>query len=375
MRAFAAEPAAGVCDDMAGNAPRILRSGNLPAAFDVGHWMRDRRLTFTSGAVTVAPGCDAHAGRFEISDEAGEFDVIVVGAGLAGLSLAFSVFHMRPKTRILLLEANSFAGGNAARDEGAPLPVRAWNRLAPSARCQKPASCGSLKEIGIEGEKYDKIRSPRTAYFFDENTPGVKQGYRGWQTEEIFSPGKIENPPYNQKVMNDLARSFEVFKNWANVDGGPDDPPDKSSPEYDYLSQMTLADYLIKELHCDPIVVEFYSNYTTDCMGGTAHSVNAHTAISFLSSENSGACFAYPGGTSEIAARLEQWLTKPNRSVKIRKDAVQLCESTSRAPGRSSGTASVTFFKDGKFHRATAKADADRGDPGVEREVSDRTSL
>ena len=76
------------------------------------------------------------------------------------------------------------------------------------------------------------------------------------------------------------------------MDGGPDDPPDNSSPEYDYLGQMTLADYLIKELRCDPIVVEFYSNYTTDCMGGTAHSVNAHTAISFLSSEHAGVCFA-----------------------------------------------------------------------------------
>jgi len=95
MRAFAGEPAAGVCDDMAGNDPRILRGGNLPGAFNVGHWMRDRRLTFKPGAVTVAPGCDAHAGTFEISDEAGEFDVIVVGAGLAGLSSAFYLLDKR----------------------------------------------------------------------------------------------------------------------------------------------------------------------------------------------------------------------------------------------------------------------------------------
>ena len=353
MRAFAAQPAAGACDDMAGDDPRILRGGNLPAAFNVGHWMRDRRLTFKSGAVTVAPGCDAHAGTFEISDEAAEFDVIVVGAGLAGLSSAFYLLQKQPGTRILLLEANSYAGGNAARDEGAPLPVRASTAGAFCALPEAGFMRQLYKEIGIEGEKY-KIHSPRTAYFFDENTPGVKQGYRSWQTEEIFSPGKMKNPPYSQGVMNDLARSFEVFKNWANVDGGPDDPPDKSSPKYDYLSKMTLADYLTKELHCDPIVVEFYSNYTTDCMGGTAHSVNAHTAISFLSSEYAGACFAYPGGTSEIAARLAQWLTKPNRSVNIRKDAVALRVDIKAAGPRQ--RASVTYFKDDKFYRATAKA-------------------
>jgi spermidine dehydrogenase len=85
MCTFAAEPATGVCDDIAGADPRILRNGNLPAAFDVGHWMRDQRLSFEPSAVTIAPGCDAYAGKFKISDDVDEFDVIIVGAGLAGL--------------------------------------------------------------------------------------------------------------------------------------------------------------------------------------------------------------------------------------------------------------------------------------------------
>lgn len=136
--------------------------------------------------------------------------------------------------------------------------------------------------------------------------------------------------------------------------GGPDDPPDASDPKYDYLSRITLAEYLTKELHCDPIVVDFYSNYTTDCMGGTAHSVSAHTAISFLSSEYAGTCFAYPGGTSEIAARLAQWLARPGHSIDTRKNAVALRVDID-GPG-SKRVASVTYFKDDKFYRASAKA-------------------
>ena len=163
MRAFAAEPAAGACDDMAGDDPRILRGGNLPAAFNVGHWTRDRRLTFNSGAVTIAPGCDAHAGRFEISDEAGEFDVIVVGAGLAGLSSAFYLLQKRPGTRILLLEANSYAGGNAARDEGAPLPVRASTAGAFCALPEAGFMRQLYKEIGLR-RKVQNTLSPNRLF-------------------------------------------------------------------------------------------------------------------------------------------------------------------------------------------------------------------
>ena len=95
--------------------------------------MRDQRLTFEPGAVTLAPGCDAQAGKFEIFDDAGEFDVIILGAGLAGLSAAFFLLQKRPGARIVLLEANSYAGGNAARDEGPPLPVAASTAGALSA--------------------------------------------------------------------------------------------------------------------------------------------------------------------------------------------------------------------------------------------------
>src|SRR5215469_17239760 len=67
-----------------GDDPRALRGGNLPSNFNVAHWMRDRRLTFAPGSVRLAAGCDAFEGTFAVADE-GRFDVVIVGAGLAGL--------------------------------------------------------------------------------------------------------------------------------------------------------------------------------------------------------------------------------------------------------------------------------------------------
>ena len=340
-RAAAAESGAGVCGDIVGNDSRFLRSGNLSSAFNVGHWLRDKRLSFEPKAVTLAPGCDDHAGKFAVSDDAGDFDVIIVGAGIAGLSAAYYLLQKRARARVLLLEANNYAGGNAARDEGSPLPVAA---STAGAYCLFPYMDflrEIYREIGIDWQKYI-IKPPSDCFFFDESTPGVKPGYRGWQFDFPVSPDRLKNPPYSQRTMDDLTRCVRAFEDWSQKPGKPNDPPEISHPRYDYLSEMTLAEYLTNVLHCDQAVVDFYTSCTTDCMGGTAYSVNAHSGICFLSSEYSQEAFAYPGGTSEIAARLVRWLTRSgarkgaDHALEIRLNAVALRVDTDAS---KSGTA------------------------------------
>ena len=96
MRVLAEAFGAAACDGPAGEDSRVLRGGNLPGAFNVAHWMRDRRLTFTRSAVTLAPGCDTQSGTFPIVDDSGRYDVIIAGSGIAGLSTAFFIRLRRP---------------------------------------------------------------------------------------------------------------------------------------------------------------------------------------------------------------------------------------------------------------------------------------
>jgi spermidine dehydrogenase len=354
---------AGICGDALANDSRVMRGGNIPSVLNIGHWLRDRRLKFEPGAVTLAPGCDGNEGRFSISDS-GDFDVIVAGGGLAGLSAAFYLLRRRPKLRILLLEANHFAGGNASYDDRPPLPVKA-------------ATCGSyaavpdidyLQELykgtGFDTDKF-LIEGPVDSFYFDESTPGVKPGYRGWQVDMLYSlgmslPRNTANDPYDQHVMDDLARCVKTFIDWYHKRGAPDEPPDLSHPKYDYLSEMSFASYLTDVLHCDPRVVDFYKAYTVDCMGGTPHHVNAHTVTSFLSSDYSGVFVAYPGGTSQIAEQLLKWLSgsdkggQPNHSFTIEMRAMALRVDAN--PRSTRDRASVIYFRDGQFRRATANA-------------------
>jgi spermidine dehydrogenase len=341
-----------MCGDVLAKDPRVLRGGNLPSAFMVAHWLRDSRLQFGPRQVTVSAGCD---GDFDIADDGAAFDVIIVGGGLSGLSAAFYLLRRRPDTSILVLDANLTPGGNAAHDSGAPLPVVASTAGAYFTAPQLDTEKELYRELQIERDQ-QKVVDPVYNFFFDENAPGVNPGHRGWNLD-TFGKG-VHALPYQPKVVSDFVRCHKALVDWFNTDGGPTDPPDSSSPRYDYLSQMSFADYLTNSLHCDPIESDFYTRYTVDCLGGTASQVNAHSAISFLSSDYAGDLFTFPGGTSEIARRLVGWLTnpagpgRPRRAVQIRSDAVAL-RADPGGPGQASP--SVVYFKDNAFRRAAAR--------------------
>ena len=348
---------AGVCGDSAGGDPRFLRGGNAPSTFNVAHWLRDQRLKFEGDAAIVAPGCDATQGRFPIVDEPEPYDVVVVGAGLGGLSAAFYLKRRRPSVKILMIEANNYAGGNAAHDDQPPLPVRASACGAYSGSPDQDYMKEIYKETGVDWTRYP-IHGPGDSYFFDEHTPGVKPGARSWQLDMLWSDDAIRQAPCDARIVADIIRCEKEFRRWAKVDGSPDEPPDASNPKYDYLSRMSFASYLTDVLHCDPRVVDFYQVYTVDCLGGTPHSVNAHTVISFLSSDHD-ALFAYPGGTSAIAEKILGWLKNEGGSdgagrFGIELNAMALKVEADRAQPRAG--AKVTYFQDGKFRRVAAKA-------------------
>src|SRR4051812_41419968 len=104
--------------------PRALRSGNIAATFDIGHLMRDKRLSFSAGTMTIAPSPRDHlGGAVPITEDGGHHDVVIVGGGMAALASAFYLSRRRPGVRILILDANPVPGGNGGRDDGAPLPT------------------------------------------------------------------------------------------------------------------------------------------------------------------------------------------------------------------------------------------------------------
>jgi spermidine dehydrogenase len=353
LRALAAQAAGDACDGTIGADPRALRGGNLPSTFNVAHWIRDRRLHFGRRGVKLLPGCDELAGTFPISDD-GRFDVIIVGAGLAGLSAAFFLLRKHPQTRILLLEANPYPGGNAGRDGAEPLPVPA---PTAGAYCYQPFTESLVdlyRELDIDWHK-QTIPDPGDCYYFDEYTPGVRPGYRGWNIDTTGAG--MASVPYGEKAVADLIKSKDELIAFTKQDDGMDDPPDESAESYDDLSTMTLDHYLTNVKGYDPVVSDFHSLYTIDALGGASQYVNAHSGINFLSYEYVDGLITFVGGSSELALRMVQWLAGPDAKAR-RPPHLELGAVALRVDAHaafSKRDASVSYYKEGSFRRATAK--------------------
>jgi spermidine dehydrogenase len=359
----------GLSDGGIGSDPRALRGGNLPSVFNVGHWLRDGRLTFSGNSVCVAPASyDDFRGTFPVR-AADEADVVVVGSGLSGLATAFFTLRQRPGTRLLLLDANPIFGGNAGRDDAAPIPVISATGGAYAVAPFADFLHELYAAVGIDWTQHI-VPDPFYSYFFDDRTPYARPGARGWNVD-TYGAG-LADVPYDAEVVRDLKQARQDFRNWYNRAGAPTDPADNSDPRFDHLAQQTLHDYLTVTRGYHPAVSDFYTRYSIDALSGTTRDVSAYTGISFLGSEYN-PLFTFPGGTSGLARHILKWLVpaaidgsssdelirnplrpaaldRPGQPVRVRQTAMALRADT------SADSASVVYFQDGCFWRSRGRA-------------------
>jgi len=369
MRAFAAGTTF-PCDGPIGADPNVTRGGNLRSVFNIAHWLRDGRLTFKTNSVQISSSpCDSFQGSQPILPDNGAYDVIIVGSGMSGCSAAFYLTRQRPGTKILILDGQATPGGNANRDDAAPIPDIASTATAYAVQPYAPFLDDIYNTTGILWQNY-VIPSPFYSYFFDGNTPFVNPGTRSWNLD-TYGKG-LDTVPYPTNIVNDLKAARADLMNWYHKPGSPTDPADNSDPKYDYLSPMTWDNYLTQVKGFHPAVSDFYTRYAVDALDGTTSQVSAYTSISFTAAEYFPS-FAYPGGNSGLLRHILKWLVpssitgtteaeilanpfnlaamdNANNNVRVRQGAMVLRGDTTNTNG------SVVYFLNGQFYRATAKA-------------------
>ena len=156
---------------------------------------------------------------------------------MSGLAAAFYLQRQRPGTRVLILDGNPVFGGNAGRDDVAPLPVTA----ATGGAYAVTPYADFLEELyGVAGidRANNYVPAPFYSYFFDHETPYAPPGTYSW-TLDVYSEG-LSDMPYPQHILRDLRRARQDFRQWYNRTGSPTDPADESDPKFDYLAHMTL---------------------------------------------------------------------------------------------------------------------------------------
>jgi spermidine dehydrogenase len=242
---------------------RLGMRGSHPGSFEAAHALRDG--DFWNGATTL-------------HDTGEDFDLVVVGGGISGLSAAFFYAQARPRAKILILDNHDDFGGHAKRNEfhigSHTLLMNGGTLEIDSPYPYSAVADGLLKTLGVDPRALEKACNDSTIYtglkpsvFFDRETFGTDRLVVGdLKSTEEWQPF-LAQTPLGEKARASILR----------IQTASDDPlPGLSSnAKKDRLSRISYQDYLLTLLKADPSVVPYYRHQTDDLWGCGIDAVSA----------------------------------------------------------------------------------------------------
>jgi spermidine dehydrogenase len=237
----------------------------------------------------------SHAGSFEmlhaLKDDAfwpsapapqttgEEYDLVVVGAGISGLSAAHYFKKARPDARILVLDNHDDFGGHATRNEfthnGRTYIGYGGTQSIDSPAPYSPVAKALVAELGIDMSRYSAVLDSklynslglRSGFFFDQETFGVDRLVAG----DVRDEGFLAAAPVSDTVRRDLKRLLNE----------PFDPmPGLTSAEKKArLARMSYTDFVTKVWKLDPGVLRLYQTRTHGLFGAGVDAVPAQDAF------------------------------------------------------------------------------------------------
>lgn len=368
----AASPAAAESHDVftgyGGVGDYALANGNTWPVVQAAHRLRDGR--YDAAALAGAKA-------------AGDFDLVVVGGGIAGLSAAhYYLKAVGGGRRLLLLENHAMLGGEARQNE---FRVDGERLLGPQGSndfaVPAPGS-GSLADAFFEEfrlpreyqwQRWDpKLRPLRFARDNYSNMDGFQErqvdigyffGEQGWR-RNIWANGLTE-APFSERARRDLLR-------WR-ADHAP-----ISEAESRYLDTLTYQHYLEKVCGYDPAVTRMFEPIIGLLSGVSSDAACARLGRQLVDAPEAPMAVSFPGGNSPFPRALLrallpeslpgedfdslmygrvnfQALDAERQPVRIRLNAMVLrVEHANAASGGES--LAVTYERGGTLFRARARA-------------------
>ena len=325
------------------------------------------------------------------------FDLVIVGAGFAGISAAYTYLKSQPDARILILENHAMFGGEARQNEFEVDGYRLWG---PQGSNGAVWPLDGAKKIGMYSDLWGELDLPTELEWQEATNSDLKipkdiyspmhltweETDLGWFHEET---GMAVNPwsnrfrdvPLDDKTKNDLI--------WMELYRQPQEREDWAQ----WLDSMTYKEFMKNEMGIDNEFIDEYLNPFAAAMGcglGT-DVISAYQAFNFIQPgvNQYGRQFgigdptdyvylaSFPGGNTGIlrhlvhriipdvfgdAESLTEIISNPvnfaaldgaEQAVKMRLSSL-VVNVHHEGPAESAEKVQITYLNDEKMHRVTA---------------------
>jgi spermidine dehydrogenase len=257
--------------DKPGYYPPLLHGlrGSHPGSFEAAHELRDGDFWAAAGKVP-----EPHE----------DYDLVVVGGGISGLSAAYFYRQEKPNARILILENHDDFGGHAKRNEydfGKRLSLMNGGTLEiDSPRPYSKVANGLIQTLGIDPPALQKKCADEDFYagqglgtgiFFDKETFGQDKLVAGLFKKPF--PELLKDAPLSENVKLDVARVF--------TGKGAAMPGLTDAQKKDKLSRISYKQYMLDILKVDPGTIAVMQQFSQDEWGVGIDAVPALDAWGF----------------------------------------------------------------------------------------------
>ncbi|WP_250572922.1 NAD(P)-binding protein [Nonomuraea sediminis] len=227
--------------------------GNTAAALSVPHAMRDDRFW-------------QYAGTPEATGE--NYDLVVVGGGISGVSAAFEWLRRDPDARILILDNHDEIGGHARRNEfqpqgrKGPLIGYGGSQSIEAPSVWTPEGKDLLRRLGVDVKKFGKYFDQElyTRLGMSDSVMCDKETFAGDRliryTPGIKAERWVAELPIAERAKKDLLMLYQNPPDWF--------PGLGQEAKQERLAGLTYSDFLLKVCKVHPEVERFLRTQSSD---------------------------------------------------------------------------------------------------------------